>query len=83
MMEKIKLCKDCKHHRPYFEKFLFWKIFTPMYDKCAALKNINLVSSEAGQFCRIERSADSGFISYPCGRGGDLWEPKNEIHPRP
>lgn len=63
-----KLCKDCKHFRPFTQRVLFITFRSKDLAKCA-VSGINLSTGEPRKFCDLER--DYGDA---CGREGKLWE---------
>lgn len=63
-----KLCKDCKHVRPFTQRFLFWTFKDMTLAKCAAA-GIDLCTGGPRKFCDIERE-----FGEKCGRDGKLWE---------
>ena len=65
MSEEIKLCKDCKHYRP----FLF---FFSHLSMCAALPD--KVSGKAKDFCHLQRE----YEHRECGPEGRLFEAKEK-----
>lgn len=65
-----KLCKDCRHFRPLYASFLFFKFSGPAHlSRCAAFPSP--VSGEPDKFCDIERN--TGYSK--CGPEGKLWCP--------
>ena len=63
----MKLCKDCKHFRPFVYHVLFFKMTRNQYAKCAAKPDP--IDGEPKAFCDIER------MKYnDCGPEGKKWE---------
>jgi hypothetical protein len=76
--KELKLCKDCKHCRPYVTVNRHWLFRYPTtmeinyeYAKCAAA-NINPVDGSASSYCNTERA----YPANKCGPEGKLFEPE-------
>lgn len=72
-----KLCKDCKHYvkrdfGPVIFGIRLFHIYDATLDKCNALPDP--VTGEPGEYCDIARMSFG-----TCGRGGTLFEAKEEV----
>lgn len=70
-MEKMKLCRDCKHIvlADYKEEFKRYE-----YAKCG--KTVDPVSGGAKDYCSIARMPKLDVLDYLCGSKWKWWELK-------
>lgn len=71
----MKLCKDCKYHKPYALKFLGITVVTDSrLDKCKHELSVNPVTGDGEGWCDLSRKFNHDIKD--CTPDGIYWEAK-------